>query len=66
MWGHHPIYMDTLGRNGTFGLSEAQRDDARAAMGQTRRFAERMDLAAMMPSTETASTRYCLAAPGRE
>jgi hypothetical protein len=39
---------------------------ARAAMGQTRDYAERMDLAAMAPSKEVASTGYCLVAPGKE
>ncbi len=33
----------------------------RRAMGQTRRFAERMELAAMTPQNRLASTRYCLA-----
>ena len=38
----------------------------RLAMGQTRRCAERMNLAAATPRPELASTGYCLAAPGRE
>jgi hypothetical protein len=33
-------------------------------MGHTRRFAERVDLNAMVPHGELASSRYCLAAPG--
>jgi hypothetical protein len=37
----------------------------RSAMGQTRRVAERMNLAAMAPRNELASTGYCLANPGR-
>ena len=35
-------------------------------MGQTRRLAERVDLAAMAPRDDLASTRYCLAQPGSE
>ena len=39
---------------------------SRTAMGQTRRYAERMNLSAMTPRPELASTRYCLANPGVE
>lgn len=41
-------------------------DSARVAMGQTRRFAERINLAEMSPHDALASTRYCLAKPGSE
>jgi hypothetical protein len=41
-------------------------DPLRRAMGDTRQFAERMNLAAMEPRADLASTRYCLADPGRE
>jgi len=33
-------------------------------MGQTRRMAERLDLAAMKPHDDLASTKYCLTQPG--
>jgi hypothetical protein len=36
------------------------------ALGQTRRFAERVNLAQMTPRNELSSTNYCLAAPGAE
>ena len=36
-------------------------DGVRRAMGQTRRFAERMNLAAMKPANRLASSKYCLA-----
>ncbi|MBN2295527.1 MAG: hypothetical protein JXM70_24065, partial [Pirellulales bacterium] len=39
--GHHPIYMDPL--SATENVSEAQLEGARKAMGQTRRFAERIE-----------------------
>jgi hypothetical protein len=39
---------------------------SRKAMGQTRRFAERMNLALMAPRNESATTGYCLAHPGGE
>jgi hypothetical protein len=38
----------------------------RTAMGQTRTFATRMNLAATVPHDDLASTRFCLADPGRE
>jgi hypothetical protein len=38
----------------------------RAAMGHTRRLAERVNLAFMRPRDELASTGYCLAHPGKE
>ncbi|MEA2562593.1 MAG: hypothetical protein QOH06_4097 [Acidobacteriota bacterium] len=41
--GHHPIYMDPLD-------ADPEHEDARRAMGQTRRLAERLDLARMVPS----------------
>jgi hypothetical protein len=41
-------------------------DSARVAMGQTRRYAEKMNLAEMAPHNELASVRYCLAKPGSE
>ncbi|MCX7885757.1 MAG: FG-GAP-like repeat-containing protein [Verrucomicrobiae bacterium] len=39
-------------------------DSVRRAMGQTRRFAERMNLAAATPQNHLASSGYCLAHPG--
>jgi len=46
--------------------SPTWQDSARAAMGQTRRFSEKMNLAAMVPRSDLAETEYCLADPGRE
>ena len=64
--GHHPIYMDPLSKPDWVQSSEAEMDGARRAMGHTRAFAERMNLAAMTPQPKLASTRYCLASPGAE
>jgi len=58
--GLHPIFMDPIERD-TPGLVSA-----RPAMGQTRLFAEKVDLAAMKPRNDLSSTGYCLAAEGRE
>jgi hypothetical protein len=64
--GHHTIYMDPLHKPEWVRSSEAEMEGARKAMGETRRFAERMNLAAMIPRNELSSTQYCLASPGRE
>ena len=68
--GMNPLFMDPY-LHDTFytrpvpGL-DAKWDAIRDSLGYTRRFAERMDLAHARPSEEIASSRYCLAAPGRE
>lgn len=64
--GHHPIYMDPLRKQDWFSISEAQMEGARKAMGDTRRYAERINLAAMAPHGELSSTQYCLADTGKE
>jgi hypothetical protein len=57
--GLNPIYMDPLDADST-------REMARRAMGNTLTYAKRMDLAAMTPDTESASSGYCLANAGTE
>jgi hypothetical protein len=64
--GLNPIYMDPLRKEDWFKISEQQMEGARKAMGQTRQFADRVNLAAMTPLPKLASTRYCLANPGTE
>jgi hypothetical protein len=74
--GHHPIYMDfglISGPNPANPNAEApgvpsfaSADATRYAMGDTRAFAERMQLIAMTPRDDVASTRYALANPGHE
>jgi hypothetical protein len=70
--GHNPILMEHLSP-----ISFVDRDyplsnhdggyiASRRAMGQTRRLAERINLAAMTPRDDLASTGYCLAHPGEE
>jgi hypothetical protein len=60
MRGLNPIHMDVMepGDQRSHGI--------RATMGQTRRYANRIDLARSRPRPELASTRYCLAVPGRQ
>ncbi len=60
--GHNPIYMDPL--NQIAGL--ASDADIRASMGYARAVADTCDLAHMIPSDASASTRYCLAYTGHE
>lgn len=64
--GHNPIFMDPYD-----GAVLGKPDDNRwppiyRAMGQARRFAQRMNLASTEPATDLASTKYCLAAKGNE
>jgi hypothetical protein len=50
-----------------FGLTpDPYYEPLRSAMGDTRRYALQMNLAAALPHGELASTTYCLADPGRE
>jgi hypothetical protein len=46
--------------------SPTWQDSARRAMGQVRRYAERVNLAAMKPEERLSATRYCLANRGSE
>ncbi|NOS79567.1 MAG: hypothetical protein HOP35_16675 [Nitrospira sp.] len=57
--GHHPILMEDL--QGSTGWVAG-----RSAMGQTRSYATRMDLATVAPRSALSTTGYCLANPGRE
>ncbi|MDP3089753.1 MAG: LamG-like jellyroll fold domain-containing protein, partial [Nitrospira sp.] len=57
--GHNPILMEDL-------LSSAGFVAGRSAMGHTRSYATRMDLASMAPRSALSTTGYCLANQGRE
>jgi hypothetical protein len=72
--GNHPILMD-MGLIGGVDppdpsaggpMSYAAFEPARHAMGDTLRFAQRMDLIAMAPREDLSSTGYALANPGEE
>ncbi|MBT3377406.1 MAG: hypothetical protein HN742_30715 [Lentisphaerae bacterium] len=66
--GLQPIFMEPY-KNSLWNPSaniEAKWDPVRRAMGHSLVLANRMDLAAMTPQDNLASTRYCLANPGRE
>ncbi|MFN3650883.1 MAG: DUF6298 domain-containing protein [Armatimonadota bacterium] len=70
--GHNPILMEHLPPvsflDADYPLSSTDPgySASREAMGQTRRYAERVNLAAMAPLPDLASTGYCLADPGQE
>jgi hypothetical protein len=69
--GHNPILMDNIfddstGRGVPPTLSDRGFMAARAAMGHTRRYANAMNLIAMLPREDLTSTRYALANPGLE
>lgn len=68
MRGHHFILMDGYRdyRIGSPKEPKPEWDAARRAMGHTARLAARVDLAAMTPRSDLASSRYCLANPGSE
>jgi Family of unknown function (DUF6298) len=57
--GHNVIHMDDF-------TAAARNQPVRSAMGQTRRYAQRLDLRRTRPRPELASTGYCLASPGSE
>jgi len=64
--GHNPLFMDpydgvVLGKH-----FDPRWDPIRRSMGYTRMYADRMNLAAMRPRDNLASTKYCLAKPGAE
>lgn len=74
--GHHPILMDfgliaglqsTDGSPADTGVPPFEvYEPARRALGDTRRYAERVGLIDMQPSSDLASTGYALANPGAE
>jgi len=67
--GHHPILMDFGIIGGVASAGSTLYDaftPARLAMGDTLRYAKKMDLIAMVPRGDLASTEFVLANPGRQ
>jgi hypothetical protein len=64
--GHNPIFMDPYDGSVLGAPGDPRWEPIRRAMGHARRVAERLTLAAMSPHDDLASTRYCLADPGKE
>ena len=63
--GHHPILMD-FGLIAGVHAPDRAFEPARYTMGDTLRFAKRMNLIAMEPRGDLSSTGYALASPGEE
>ncbi len=64
--GHNPIFMDSYDNSvAGEGRPDQWEEGVRRAMGQTRVYADKLNLAAMTPQNDLASTKYCLADPGR-
>jgi len=64
--GYNPLFMDpydgvVLGKH-----FDPKWDPIRRSLGYTRSYAEKMNLAKMVPRNDLASTKYCLANPGGE
>jgi hypothetical protein len=62
--GMNPIYMDPY--DGRVLSRGSEPEPVRKSMGQVLGWSRRIDLAAMTPRNDLASTAYCLADPGRE
>jgi hypothetical protein len=64
--GLNPLFMDPYEQGVLQEGSNARWDPVRRALGVTRRLANRVDLAAMTPRGELASSGYCLANPAKQ
>jgi len=64
--GLNPISMDPWDKASVWEPTPANAEAVRNSLGYALRIAERMDLAAMTPRSELASTGYCLANSGTE
>ena len=64
--GHHPIFMDPYDNRVLGKTAPESWNPVRESLGHTRRLAERLELAGMIPREDLASTGYCLADPGRQ
>lgn len=64
--GHNPIFMDALPEITEHVLKYPQASEIRTALGRTQTLAQKVNLAALTPRGDLASTQYCLANPGKE
>lgn len=70
--GYNPIFMDPWRSYRERGADSLRRSDypqwepARKALGQARKYADKINLLKAIPSPELSSTGYCLAQPGSE
>jgi hypothetical protein len=64
--GHNPIWMDPYDKESVWEPLPGNAEDVRRSLGETRRWAERVNLAEMTSHNDLASTKFCLANPGFE
>lgn len=64
--GYNPLFMDPYDGEVLGQRLDPRWDPIRKSLGYTLTYANRMNLAAMQPRNELASTNYCLANPGVE
>ncbi|MBN1359049.1 MAG: serine hydrolase [Sedimentisphaerales bacterium] len=64
--GCNPIFMDPYDDQVLAGRPEAKWDPIRKSMGYALAYAGKMDLSRAVPTTDVASTTYCLANPGQQ
>jgi len=64
--GHQVAFMDSYYNDNPWGSNQVHHNALRYAMGDTRSYAERIDLASMTPQNSLTSTTFCLADPGNE
>jgi hypothetical protein len=64
--GHNPIFMDPYEGVVLGDHLDPKWDPIRHSLGYTLMYARKMNLAAMLPQGDLASTKYCLANPGKE
>jgi len=61
--GHNPLFMDPYDGSVLADRFDPQWEPVRRNLGHVRRLASRLDLAAMTPRDDLASTKFCLADP---
>ncbi len=64
--GYYPLFMDPYDGDVLGNRFDPKWDPVRRNLGSTLRYARRMDLARTRPDVNAASTKYCLANPGRQ
>jgi len=64
--GHYPLFMDPYDGDVLGSRFDAKWEPIRKSLGYTLNYARRMNLAEMLPSPDLASTKFCLANPGKE
>jgi hypothetical protein len=64
--GYNVLFMDPYDGDVLGKRFDPQWDPVRRSLGYTLQFARRMDLVAARPTTDVASTKYCLADPGKQ